>query len=155
MNVSNPATGIAFLIALAVITAGAGYYTLTLPKKGTCPATPLSYSVNATAHQWGFLINGTDATKNGWSICHGSTVTFHLIGSWEHDPVSGVNYTTHGFQILGIMNDAQYVHPNEVVNFTVTFTNPGTYTLQCTFFCGELPGVGGHSTMRATLTVLP
>ncbi len=158
MMVKSPVVGLIFLIGLAVVTVGAGYYTVFFLTKTNCPATPQSYTVDVLLHQWGFTINGTDATKNGWSICRGSTVTFVLRASWEHNgQVAGGNFSAHGFEIIGL-------YPGIEVNSTVqpittppiTFDTPGQYTVQCFVFCGESgsAGFGGHSTMRATITVI-
>jgi heme/copper-type cytochrome/quinol oxidase subunit 2 len=158
MIAKTPIIGMIFIVGLALVTVGAGYYTVFLLNKANCPATPQNYTVNVTLHQWGFLINGTDATKNGWSICHGSIVTFILRATWEHNGVvAGGNFTQHGFRISGIFSGI-------VVNSTVqpittppiTFDTPGQFVLQCFVFCGESGsyGFGGHSTMRATINVI-
>ncbi len=147
MSTKKPIVGLIFLIGLALITAGAGYYTFFLPKKTACPAIAETYTVNVTIHQWYFEINGTDATHNGgWSICHGSTVTFVLTSTFEHDNDIGKNYTQHGFFISGVMSSPLVVTLGDVVRTPpLTFNVPaGDLTLVCTIDCGFLPGVGGH-----------
>ncbi len=155
MNTSKPVVGLVFLIGLAIVTGGAGLYTFLLPPQSNCVAPLQPVIVDATAHQWGFIINGTDATKNGWkTICHGTTVTFKITGMWEHDPVNGFNYTQHGFQIEGLMNSPAIINQGIITTVTVTFDTRGVFTLKCTQFCGEILGIGGHSTMNAQITIL-
>lgn len=153
MNTTKPIVGLIFIIGLALVTGGAGYYTYFLPQKSTCVAPLQPITLNATAYQWGFKINETDATKYGYHFCHGTTVTFIVNGTWLHDPVNGVNYTQHGFMIDGIMNSPAIINKGVITRVTVTFAVPGVYRLHCTVFCGELSGVGGHSSMFAQITV--
>lgn len=155
MNSTKPVVGLIFLIGLALVTAGAGYYTVFLPVKSNCIASTKPLTVNVTIHQWYFEINGTDATKNGWSICHGSTVIFVVRGMWEHDKDLGMNYTTHGFLIRGVMtSDVKVTGGNAVTTPPVVFNVPsGDVTLVCTVDCGFLAGFGGHP-ITTTIHVL-
>jgi len=155
MSSRTPVVGLIFLIGVALVTVGAGYYTIFLPVKSSCSGTGLKYTVNVTIHQWYFEINGTDASKNGWSICHGSTVTFVIRGMWEHDADIGQNFAQHGFYIAAVMSSPVTVTGSNVTTTApITFNvPPGDITLVCTIPCGFLAGVGGHP-ITTTIHVL-
>ncbi len=156
MSSKKPVVGLIFLIGVALITVGAGYYTIFLPVKSTCSGVGQKYTVNVTIHQWYFEFNGTDVTKNGWSICHGSTVTFIIRGTWEHDKDIGMSFHTHGFLIRnGVMTQGVTVSDTNVTTTSPIVFNvpPGDVTLICTVDCGFLAGVGGHP-ITTTIHVL-
>jgi len=145
MSSKKPIVGLIFLIGVALVTVGAGFYTVFPPLKPTCPAPVGVYNLTVTIHQWYFEINGTDATKNGWCIPHGSIVTFVIKGTWEHDAEISANYTQHSFFISALMSSPVTVSGSQVARTgALNFNIPGDVTLVCTIFCGTLPGVGGH-----------
>lgn len=154
MSSGKPIVGLIFLIGVALVTVGAGFYTAFLPPKPTCPAPVNTYVIDVTIHQWFFQINGTDATKNGWCISQGSIVTFVIRGSWEHDADIAANYTQHSFFISALMSSPVIVSNSQVVRtLPLAFNVPGDVTLVCTIFCGFLAGVGGHP-ITTTIHVL-
>lgn len=158
MSSKKPIVGLIFLIGLGLVTAGAGFYTVLLPIKTSCVAAAKPLTVNVTIHQWYFEINGTDATKNGWSICHGSTIIFMIRGMWEHNADIGMNLSSHGFYIAGIAgfpSSGFIVSDGQVITTPPLTFNlpPGDINLVCTIPCGSLAGFGGHP-IRTTIHVL-
>ena len=157
MSSHKPIVGIIFLVGLAAVTGGAAVYTAFLPPPAHCPSTPVEYTINATAHQFGFTINGTDATKNGWTICHNSIVHFMVRGMWEHNAEIGANFTQHGFYIAGLITPVT-IPAGNAVSVTVTFDKVGTFILRCTIPCSTAQWnpvpYGSHESMAATITVV-
>lgn len=145
MSSKKPVVGLVFLIGVALVTVGAGLYTVFLPIKFICPAPVGVYNLTVTIHQWYFDINGTDATKGSWCIRQGSTVTFVIRGTFEHDADISANYTQHSFFISALMSSPVIISGSQVAKTPpLNFNLAGDVTLVCTIFCGTLTGVGGH-----------
>jgi cytochrome c oxidase subunit 2 len=146
--IQGPWVGAAAVLLVILMGTGMFYYQYyILPAQIGPPHVPQNITINITAQQWAFMINGTIDTHTTPVVVHvGDNVTFHVHAIFQQDP----SFSEHGFFIQGLMDAPIAVPKGQEIIVNVVPTQAGQYTIICTIFCGA-----GHGNMNGLLVVLP
>lgn len=146
--IQGPWVGTIAILFVILMGTGMFYYQFyVLPAQVGAPHVPQNLTIEITAEQWAFMINGTIDSRNTPVVVHvGDNVTFHVHATFLRDP----SFNQHGFFIQGIMEVPVVVAAGHDITINLVPTQAGEYTIICTVFCGT-----GHSDMHGLLTVLP